>query len=68
MNATVLNKVIRLTIIILLAGTFASCVSMKKYKDLTAKCNEESSSLNAKVDDLNTKVNELSSANERFKK
>jgi chemotaxis protein MotB len=41
---------------------------MKKYKDLTAKCNQESTTLNAKVDELSTKVNELTSANERYKK
>lgn len=68
MNNSLLNKVIRLMIIVLLAGTFASCVSMKKYKDLTAKCNEESSSLNTKVDELSTQVNELSSDNHRYKK
>jgi len=55
-------------IIIFLAGTFSSCVSMKKYKDLTAKCNEESTTLNAKVDELSTKVNELSADNQRYTK
>ena len=68
MNNSLLNKASRLMIIVLLAGTFASCVSMKKYKDLTAKCNEESSSLNTKVDELSTQVNELSSDNHRYKK
>jgi len=55
-------------IIVFMAGALSSCVSMKKYKDLTAKCNQESTSLNAKVDELSTKVNELSSDNERYKK
>jgi chemotaxis protein MotB len=68
MNHLLIKKGIRIVIIVFLAGTFSSCVSMKKYKDLTAKCNEESTSLNAKVDELSTKVNELSSANERYKK
>lgn len=68
MNNSLLNRASRLMIIVLLAGTFASCVSMKKYKDLTAKCNEESSSLNTKVDELSTQVNELSSDNHRYKK
>ncbi len=68
MNYSVLSKVIRLTIIILLAGTFTSCVSMKKYNDLTAKCNEESAGLNAKIDILSTQVNEITSENQRLKK
>jgi chemotaxis protein MotB len=68
MNHLLVNKGIRIMIIVFLAGTFSSCVSMKKYKDLTAKCNEESTTLNAKVDELNTKVNELSSDNQRYTK
>jgi chemotaxis protein MotB len=68
MSNTVFNKVIRITIIVLLAGTFASCVSTKKYKALSEKCNEESTTLNSKVDELSTQVNELSSENQRFKK
>jgi len=51
----------------MLAGAFTSCVSMKKYKDLTAKCTEESAGLNAKLDILSTQVNELSSENQRYK-
>jgi len=68
MNYSVLSKVTRLMIIVLIAGASTSCVSMKKYKDLTAKCNEESAGLNAKVDILSTQVNELSSENQRYKK
>ena len=68
MNHSVLRKIIRLTIIVILAGAFASCVSTKKYNALTAKCNEESSALNTKVDELSTKLNELSSDNQRYKK
>lgn len=68
MNYSVLSKVIRLTIIIVLASAFTSCVSMKKYKDLTAKCSGESADLNAKVDILSTQVNELTSDNQRLKK
>jgi chemotaxis protein MotB len=68
MNHSVLSKVIRLTIIIILAGTITSCVSMKKYNDLTAKCNAESAGLNAKVDILSTQVNEITSENQRLKK
>jgi len=68
MNNLFVKKAIGILVIVLLAGTFTSCVSMKKYKDLTAKCNEESSSLNAKVDKLSTQVNELTSENGRFKK
>jgi len=45
MNNLFVKKAIGILVIVLLAGTFTSCVSMKKYKDLTAKCNEESSSL-----------------------
>lgn len=68
MNTKTLNKIIRLSVIVLFTATFASCVSTKKYNALTAKCNEESSTLNAKVDDLNTRVNELTSENQRYKK
>ena len=68
MNYSLFVKVIRVAIIVLLAGAFTSCVSMKKYKDLTAKCSEESSGLNAKLDILSTQVTELSSENERYKK
>jgi chemotaxis protein MotB len=68
MNHLLVNKGIRILIIVFLAGAFSSCVSMKKYKDLTAKCNEESTSLNSKVDELNTKVNELSADNQRYSK
>jgi chemotaxis protein MotB len=68
MNYPVFKKVIGLLIIVIIAGTSTSCVSMKKYKDLTAKCNEESSTLNARVDELNTKVNELSADNQRYSK
>jgi len=62
------KKAIRLILFVVLAGTFASCVSTKKYNALTAKCNEESSRLNAKADSLGTLVNELSFDNQRFKK
>jgi len=55
-------------IIFVLAGAFTSCVSTKKYNALTAKCNEESTRLNAKVDELGTQVNELTSENQRNKK
>jgi len=68
MSTTVFNKLIRITIIALLAGTFASCVSTKKYNALSEKCNEESTTLNSKVDELSTQVNELSSENQRYKK
>lgn len=68
MNHTMFRKVIRLTIIILFAGAFTSCVSTKKYNALSTKCNEETSALNAKVDELGTNVNELSSDNQRYKK
>lgn len=68
MNRLVTKKVIGLLIIVITAGASTSCVSMKKYKDLTAKCNEESSTLNAKVDQLSTQVNELTSDNQRFNK
>jgi chemotaxis protein MotB len=68
MNNSVLSKVTRLMIIVLIAGATTSCVSMKKYKDLTAKCNEETAGLNAKVDILSTQVNELTSENQRLKK
>lgn len=52
----------------MLSSAFTSCVSTKKYKALTAKCNEESSRLNNKVDELTTKVNEFTADNQRFKK
>ncbi len=68
MNTTPFTKIIRLSVIVLLATTFVSCVSTKKYDALTATCNHEISSLNAKVDGLNTKVNELTSENQRYKK
>jgi len=63
-----IKKVTGILVILLMAGAFSSCVSMKKYKALTTSCNEESSRLNAKVDQLDTKVNELTSENERYKK
>ena len=63
-----IKKVTGLLVILLMAGAFSSCVSMKKYKALTTSCNEESTRLNAKVDQLDTKVNELTSENERYKK
>ncbi len=68
MNRSLLDKPIKLLLVIMLVGVFASCVSTKKYNALTAKCNEESTTLNAKVDELSTKVNELSSENTRYKK
>jgi len=68
MNHSLFNKITRIFIIVLLVGAFSSCVSTKKYNALTAKCNEESSRLNSKVDSLGTLVNELSSENQRFKK
>jgi len=55
-------------VFVILTGTFSSCVSTKKYKALTAKCNEESSRLNNQVDELTTKVNEFTSENQRLKK
>jgi chemotaxis protein MotB len=63
-----IKKVTGILVILLMAGAFSSCVSMKKYKALTTSCNEESTRLNAKVDQLDTKVNELTSENERYKK
>jgi chemotaxis protein MotB len=68
MNDLNLNRLMKLLLLVLLAGAFTSCVSTKKYNALTAKCNEESSRLNTKVDSLNTRVNELSAENQRFKK
>jgi len=68
MNHLFVKKAIGIIVIVFLSGAFSSCVSMKKYKDLTAKCNEESSSLNAKADELGTQVTELTSENGRFKK
>jgi chemotaxis protein MotB len=68
MNAKIFRNIARLSVIIILAATFTSCVSTKKYNALTEKCNEESSALNAKVDELNTQVNELSSDNQRYNK
>ncbi len=68
MNLKMFEKITRLLVIVLVAATFTSCVSTKKYNALTAKCNEESSTLNAKVDELSTQVNELSSDNQRYKK
>lgn len=68
MKHSLFKKISRLLVIVLLAGTFTACVSTKKYNALTAKCNEESSRLNAKVDSLGTQVNELSSENQRYKK
>ncbi len=68
MNHSVLRKVLRLMLLVILAGAFSSCVSTKKYNALTAKCTEESSRLNSKVDELGTQVNELSSENQRNKK
>jgi chemotaxis protein MotB len=68
MNYLIMNRVFRLITLVLLAGALTSCVSMKKYKDLTAKCNQETTSLNSRVDELQTKVNELSSENDRYKK
>jgi len=68
MNKLILRKAITLLVIVLLAGNFMSCVSTKKYKELTAKCNQESTRLNGKVDELSTQVNELSSENQRYKK
>ncbi len=68
MKYTVFGKVSRLMIIVLFAGAITSCVSTKKYNALTDRCNEESATLNAKVDELSTQVNELSSDNQRYKK
>ncbi len=68
MNTISFTKIIRLSVIVLFAASFASCVSTKKYDALTAKCDHESRSLNSKIDDLNTKVNELTSENQRYKK
>lgn len=68
MNSLLFDKLIRLLIIVFLAGAFTSCVSTKKYNALTAKCNQESADLNAKVDILSTQVNELTSDNLRYKK
>lgn len=48
--------------------SLVSCVSTKKYNALTAKCNEESSRLNASIDEQKTQLNELTSENSRLKK
>ena len=63
-----MKRVTGMLVILLMASAFSSCVSMKKYKELTSTCNDESIRLNAKVDKLNTRVNELTSENERYKK
>jgi len=68
MNQLIVKTAIGITLGILMAGASTSCVSMKKYKALTATCNEESTSLNAKVDQLSTQVNELNAENQRYKK
>lgn len=68
MKRVLFNKIIRLTVFVLLITTVSSCVSTKKYNALTSKCNEESARLNTKVDELGTKVNELASENQRNKK
>ena len=68
MNRSLFIKAFNLLAMAVLLTAFTSCVSTKKYNALTAKCNEDSSLLNAKVDELGTKVNELTSANERYKK
>jgi len=68
MNHLLYRKVISLMVFLIVATTFISCVSTKKYKALDTKCNEESTRLNTKVDDLGTQVTELSSENQRYKK
>jgi len=68
MNQSLFKKTARFIVIVILAGAFTSCVSTKKYNALTAKCNEESTRLNAKADSLGTLVNEFSSENQRYKK
>lgn len=68
MNYLNTKKITKFAVAIILAGTFASCVSTKKYNALTASCNKESSRLYTKVDQLTTQVNELSSDNQRYKK
>lgn len=68
MKNMLFKNIMRAMVFILLVGLFASCVSTKKYNALTARCNEESTRLNSKVDSLSTQVNELSSENQRYKK
>jgi len=68
MNHLLYRKVISLMVFLIVATTFISCVSTKKYNALNTKCNEESTRLNTKVDDLGTQVTELSSENQRYKK
>lgn len=68
MNRPKILKTMRFLLFVVVIGSLASCVSTKKYNALTAKCNEESSRLNARCDSLNTRVTELSSANQRCTK
>jgi chemotaxis protein MotB len=51
----------RLFILASLSLSLFSCVPTKKYNDLAARCQEESSRLNGRVDELSTKNNEQSS-------
>lgn len=68
MKRIAFSKIVGVIIVLILGTSLSSCVSMKKYKALTATCNEESSRLNSRVDELGTKVNELTADNEKYKK
>ena len=68
MSSLVNNKLTKLIAILFVVGVFSSCVSMKKYKDLTASCSEESIRLNSKVEELDGRVVALTNENDRYKK
>lgn len=55
-----------LLLLVMIAG--GSCVSQKKYNDLSARCKGDNERLSAKVDALTVQVNELTSENGRIKK
>ena len=68
MSSLVNSKLTKLIVVLFLVGVFSSCVSMKKYKDLTTKCSEESIRLNSKVEELDGRVMALTNENDRYKK
>jgi chemotaxis protein MotB len=54
--------------VVLISISLISCVSTKKYNELSSRCKTENEQLSAKVDELTTSVNELTSENQRLKK
>ena len=63
-----LGKSFKAGFILMISLSLFSCVSTKKYNELSSRCKSENEQLTAKADQLTTSVNELTAENQRIKK